>query len=211
MDNMRYTRYNYKPKKSKMLLSIVVIMGLSIVFGSFIFDLLFKVPNEKNDKIQINDNRLYAIQCGVFEKRENASKYYTELSEGYTKFILEENKINKILIGIYEKEQIDNIQKELNDKKVNNIIIELKIGNTDIYNAVKAYMQVAEKTMDKKIKSVNTSGLKKWIQENIKDEHLTTSEKEIIMLINSLPEEYTKSEVEKDLIQLYTLLRKNYN
>ena len=60
--------------------------------------------------------------------------------------------------------------------------------------------------MDKKIKSVNTSGLKKWIQENIKDEHLTTSEKEIIMLINSLPEEYTKSEVEKDLIQLYGCL-----
>ena len=51
MDNMRYTRYNYKPKKSKMLLSIVVIMGLSIVFGSFIFDLLFNVSNEKNDKI----------------------------------------------------------------------------------------------------------------------------------------------------------------
>ncbi len=135
---MRYTRYNYKPprKNSNFMIFIVLTLITAIILGTLISKVLPKNTSGKstsNDKTKTNsENKVtpnkedtdaskvnaetssgdyVAIQCGAFSNKEKALVLKNSLMKFGTPFIVEENKLNKVLFGIYPTASIDSIIK----------------------------------------------------------------------------------------------------
>ncbi|MCJ7687751.1 MAG: hypothetical protein MUO60_00250 [Clostridiaceae bacterium] len=152
---MRYTRYNYKPprKSSNFMIIIILTLITAIVLGTLISKILPKNTSGNSitdDKTKINsENKVtpnkegtdaskvnaqtsssdyVAIQCGAFGDMGKALDLKNSLMKLGTPFIVEEDKVNKVLFGIYPTDSVDSITKVLTENKID--YFKIKMGLT---------------------------------------------------------------------------------
>lgn len=225
---MRYTRYNYKKKnRGGFLLWILLIIMLSVAIGITVFKMFFsdgkveksiKVPNkEQQEKVETteqNSSIFKIIQCGLFSKEENAKDTLTTLPSSMTGFIVEDEGKFKVMAGIYNNEDSEKKIDELTKASINSFGIKCAIPKDSSDKKVEAqivegYLQIINKFEESNVKSVKTADFKKWTEEvivNIKDPNEELQS--LIKVVNELPDEYTKKNLQESKVFLYKLLMK---
>ncbi|MBW9169813.1 SPOR domain-containing protein [Clostridium estertheticum] len=240
---MRYTRYNYKaPKKNNnFIIVITLILIVAIALGTIFAKLL---PNNskiasadnkvtkislqkdtKTNKVSVDDSKdksqndikeYVALQCGVFSKMESALILKKSLAEYGTPFIVVEDKLNKVLIGVYPKGGADSIIKQLTAKKITYSKINFQLEGKDLTSAqtnemISADIEILNKLSEKDTKSVQTVKLKKWMTtltgadtKNKSYASMTT----IKSYLTALPEEVNKDKTEDGYIYIYKFIKK---
>ncbi|MBU3160148.1 hypothetical protein KPL37_10315 [Clostridium frigoris] len=240
---MRYTRYNYKPPKKNNSFMIVITLTLiaAIALGT-VFSKL--IPN--NSKIASTDNKItkislekdtktnpvstdvskdisqnnikdyVALQCGVFTKMESAVVLKNSLAEYGTPFIIVENKLNKVLLGVYPKGVADSIIKELTAKKITYAKINFQLDGKDLTSAqtnemISADIKILNKLSEKNTKAYTTAELKKWVgalagadKTNKNYASMTT----IKSYLTTLPPVLEKDKAEAGYIYIYKFIKK---
>ncbi|MCB2306545.1 hypothetical protein LGL08_11080 [Clostridium estertheticum] len=240
---MRYTRYNYKaPKKNNnFIIVITLILIVAIALGTIFAKLL---PNNskiasadnkvtkislqkdtKTNKVSVDDSKdtsqndikeYVALQCGVFSKMESALVLKKSLAEYGTPFIVVEDKLNKVLLGVYSKGGADSIIKQLTAKKITYSKINFQLEGKDLTSAqtnemISADIEILNKLSEKDTKSVQTVKLKKWMTtltgadtKNKSYASMTT----IKSYLTALPEEVNKEKTEDGYIYIYKFIKK---
>ncbi|MCB2359853.1 hypothetical protein [Clostridium estertheticum] len=240
---MRYTRYNYKaPKKNNnFIIVITLILIVAIALGTIFAKLL---PNNskiasadnkvtkislqkdtKTNKVSVDDSKdksqndikeYVALQCGVFSKMESALVLKKSLAEYGTPFIVVEDKLNKVLLGVYPKGGADSIIKQLTAKKITYSKINFQLEGKDLTSAqtnemISADIEILNKLSEKDTKSVQTVKLKKWMTtltgadtKNKSYASMTT----IKSYLTALPEEVNKDKTEDGYIYIYKFIKK---
>ncbi|MBW9152100.1 hypothetical protein [Clostridium estertheticum] len=240
---MRYTRYNYKaPKKNNnFIIVITLILIVAIALGTIFAKLL---PNNskiasadnkvtkislqkdtKTNKVSVdsskdttkNDIKEYvALQCGVFSKMESALVLKKSLAEYGTPFIIVEDKLNKVLLGVYPKGGADSIIKQLTAKKITYSKINFQLEGKDLTSAqtnemISADIEILNRLSEKDTKSVQTVKLKKWMTtltgadtKNKNYVSMTT----IKSYLTALPEVVNKEKTEDGYIYIYKFIKK---
>ncbi|MBU3153521.1 hypothetical protein [Clostridium estertheticum] len=240
---MRYTRYNYKrPKKNNnFIIVITLILIVAIALGTIFSKLL---PNNgktasadnkitkislqkdtKTNKVSVdgskdtsqNDIKEYvALQCGVFAKMESALVLKNSLAEYGTPFIIVEDKLNKVLLGVYPKGGADTIIKELTAKKITYSKINFQLEGKDLTSAqtnemISADIKILNKLSEKDTKYVETAELKKWMttltgadKTNKSYVSMTT----IKSYLTALPIKVEKEKTEDGYIYIYKFIKK---
>ncbi|MCB2354319.1 hypothetical protein [Clostridium estertheticum] len=240
---MRYTRYNYKaPKKNNnFIIVITLILIVAIALGTIFAKLL---PNNskiasadnkvtkislqkdtKTNKVSVDDSKdksqndikeYVALQCGVFSKMESALLLKKSLAEYGTPFIVVEDKLNKVLLGVYPKGGADSIIKQLTAKKITYSKINFQLEGKDLTSAqtnemISADIEILNKLSEKDTKSVQTVKLKKWMTtltgadtKNKSYASMTT----IKSYLTALPEEVNKDKTEDGYIYIYKFIKK---
>lgn len=236
---MRYTRYNYKPPKKNNSFMIVITLTLiaAIALGTVFSKLL---PNnskatstvDKTTKISLpkdstvnkvsvdvsknNVKDYVVIQCGVFSTTERALLLKNSLTEFGTPFIIVENKLNKVLLGVYPKDGVDSIIKQLNAKKISYAKINCQLISNDLTSAqtnemISADIKILNKLSEKDTKAYTTAGLKKWVgalsgvDKSNKNYAAMT---EIKSYLTALPQELKKEKTEEGYIYIYKFIKK---
>ncbi|APC41350.1 hypothetical protein [Clostridium estertheticum] len=240
---MRYTRYNYKaPKKNNnFIIVITLILIVAIALGTIFAKLL---PNNskiasadnkvtkislqkdtKTNKVSVDDSKdkaqndikeYVALQCGVFSKMESALILKKSLAEYGTPFIVVEDKLNKVLLGVYPKGGADSIIKQLTAKKITYSKINFQLEGKDLTSAqtnemISADIEILNKLSEKDTKSIQTVKLKKWMTtltgadtKNKSYASMTT----IKSYLTALPEEVNKDKTEDGYIYIYKFIKK---
>ena len=240
---MKYTRYNYKSPKKNNNFAIVITLTLiaAIVLGTIFSKLLpnnktntssdnrtTKVSLQKDSKTskdsvdttksvsQSNIKSYVAIQCGVFSKKESALTLKNSLLEFGSAFILEEDKLNKVILGVYPKDGIDSIIKQLDAKKINYVKVNFQLVGEDTTSAqtneiISADIKILNKLSEKNTKGYQTVELKKWMsalkgaEEKSKNYATLT---EIKSYITAMPAEVKKDKTEEGYIYIYKFIKK---
>lgn len=232
---MKYTRYDYKRKKGdNFLMWIVVVVVLSIFIGMTVYNIfggnngmdsgdgsektVASVDNSKGDSssdVSSNNEKEFGIiQCGVFTKKENADTTVSTIPNEYPKLIVEDSGTFKVLAGIYELEESNEISKKLNEGSVNNFRMSCKIvGDTQVKKAeaeiIDGYIKVINQLDKKDVKCINTLKFKEWV--NTTASEIKDKGEELQSLIDNvaaLPDELKKEEINNSLIFLYNILIK---
>ena len=241
---MRYTRYNYKPPRKNNNFVIVIILTLivAIALGSGFSKLLHKnnsanagttdkttkISLEKDSKpnkdsvdvskpvSQTNIKDYIAIQCGVFSSKENALVLKNSLMKFGTPFIIEEDKLNKVFVGIYPKESVDIIMKQLQGNKINCAKFDFKLIAKDSTSAqtnemISADIKILNKLSEKDTKAFQTVELKKWLlslKGADKKSASYSAMTEIKSYLTALPEQFKKEKTEEGYIYIYKFIKK---
>lgn len=236
---MRYTRYDLKRRKKSNVFFMILVIGIlalafisgSIISNLFIKDIEYKVenvtPSETNNEKEAKENEnitkeslklehtFVAIQCGVFANKDNAKSVKEKVSSIGTTFIVEEENKNRVIMGIYTEENTELILKKLSENKIDFSKISIKIDSKDscdtqITEVLDAYLQINNKFLDNKVKSIQTKQLKEWIS-TLKD--VNKDSKNYIVLENlkketkQLPEQITKSDLEEINLRLFSKIK----
>ncbi|MBZ9608554.1 SPOR domain-containing protein [Clostridium estertheticum] len=165
---------------------------------------------------QTNIKDYVAIQCGVFSAKENALILKKSLMEFSTPFILEEDKLYKVLVGVYPKDRIGNIIKQLDAKKIMYTKINFQLSGKDSTSAqtnemISADLKILNKLSEKDTKSIKTVELKKWIgslkgaEEKSKNYSTMT---EMKSYLTAMPAELKKEKTEEGYIYIYKYIKK---
>ena len=238
---MRYTRYNYKAPKKKNNFTIVLILTIvaAIALGTALSKLIPK-DNSANtgvqDKAVINnqteptkeagdasktvsqqDNKEYvAIQCGVYSKKENALTLKNNLAKFGTPFIIEEDNLNRVMLGIYPKESIDKIVSELQKENIEFVKINFQLIGKDATSAqinamISADIEILNKLSEKDTQAIQTVEFKKWLNalegsEESSESFATMTE--IKTYLNALPEELKRDKSGDEYIYIYKFIKK---
>lgn len=240
---MRYTRYNYKtPRKNNnfmivITLTLIVAIALGTILSKLIpnnnvktgtGDKTTKIDSVKDSKVnkdsidvskaipQTNIKDYVAIQCGVFSAKENALILKKSLMEFSTPFIIEEDKLYKVLVGVYPKEGIGNIIKQLDAKKISYTKINFQLSGKDSTSAqtnemISADLKILNKLSEKDTKSIKTVELKKWIgslkgaEEKSKNYSIMT---EMKSYLTAMPAELKKEKTEEGYVYIYKFIKK---
>lgn len=229
---MRYTRYDYKRKKSNNFLGfIVLVIILSIGIGFGVFKIFFsgdntlingdgKVPTvtepdnlnggSKETNATMKDEKTFiAIQCGVFSTKEKADIAVSGLPTGYSGFVIEDTGKFKVMAGLFSEEDGNKKSEELTTAGIENYKAKLVVPIKNIDNQVKveiieACLTINSTLSNSDVKSVKTADLKVWVKEVEEKQKITDNEvKEFIEKINNLPEEVTKSSMQEYTIYMY--------
>lgn len=236
---MRYTRYDLKKRKNNNVFFIILVIGIlalafisgSIISNLFIKDIDYKAenttPSTESTEEEVKENKettkeslkldhtFVAIQCGVFSNKDNAESVKEKVSSIGTTFILEEDNKNRVIMGIYTEENSELILKKLTDNKIDFSKINLKIDNKDacdtqITEILDAYLQINNKFLDNKVKSVQTKQLKEWVS-SLKDVDKASINyivlKDIKEKTNGLPDQITKVDLEGINLQLFNTIK----
>ena len=169
-----------------------------------------KVNSETNVKDYV------AIQCGVFSKKENALVLKNSLMQFGTPFIIEEDNLSRVLFGIYPKDGIDVIIKELKDNKIECVKINFQLIGRDITSAqinemISADIEILNKLSEKDTKAVQTVEFKKWLSslEGAEEKSESYSDMtEIKTYLTAMPAELKKENTEKEYIYIYKFIKK---
>lgn len=236
---MRYTRYDLKKRNKNNIIFLLLTIGiliLAFISGSIISNMFIKnieyntenvVPEgeSNNSKVEKNGesnkesgnlkNTFYAIQCGVFTNKDNAKALKEKIASMGTSFIIEEENKSRVIMGVYEETNLDSVLKRLSDNKIDFSKITLKIENTDYCNTqiaeiINAYMQINNKFLDEKVKSVQSKGLKEWtstLKEVEKDSINYKALESMKGKIKDLPEQITKSDLESINLSLFNIIK----
>jgi hypothetical protein len=225
---MRYTKYNYKKKNKNKVLGIlpfIIIISLGIVLGIAMFNLFFignnsilnvfnridsteAISNEKVSKLTFA-----SIQCGLYEKRENAENSLLIIPSSFSKFIIEEDGKFKVMAGIYGVEELEDKKSQLENNSIKNFAIKYEFYEDSIDSKVEGeiicgYLKIINRTFNDEVKSINTEEFKTWVKE-VSDKSINKSEitQKLLEKINSLPKEYEKEKGEEDIIYLYNIVK----
>ncbi|MGK0467527.1 hypothetical protein [Clostridium sp.] len=241
---MRYTRYNYKPPKkgsSNFMVIIILTLIAAIAIGTLVSKVLLKdtsgnsVSDDKTkqdikekalpskddtdaSKVSTDENigNYVAIQCGAFGTMEKALVLKNSLMMFGTPFIVEEDKVNKVLVGIYPTDSTDSITKELTENKIDYFKIKLELTAKDSTSAqtnemISANIKILNKVSEKDTSAYQTVKLKEWLltlkgadekSENYKD--MTV----IKTYLTALPDLVKKEKTEEGYIYIYKFIKK---
>ena len=236
---MRYTRYNYKPakKKNNFMFVITLIIIAAITLGTIFSKLLpknnankavvdntTKTDSQKNKEsvdvskvISTTNNKDYVVlQCGKFSNKENALVLKNSLMNYGTPFIIEENKSFRVMFGIYPKESINSIIKQLQGDKIEFVKINFQLVGKDLTSSqlnemISADIEILNKLSEKNTKHIETVELKKWLlalkgaEEKNKSYASMT---EIKTYLTAFPAELKKEKAEEGYIYIYKFIKK---
>lgn len=217
---MRYTRYEYRRlNKAKLLVIFVVIIAISITIGKYIANIIY----DNNIRIENNEDasnqkeskyNLIGIQCGYFTKEENAKEALSRVSEYCNGFIVEEEGKYRVLAGIYRDEDG---MKKMEELKNNNIeVSKVKLNVLDDEFEVKEVNEVMDglftilnKLEEDDVKGIKTSEFKLWAKGIFNDGADVKSKRveDLIIFIDSLPEEITKLNCNLTMQEAYKLMK----
>lgn len=223
---MRYTKYDYRKKnknKGRVIFPFLIIISLGVVLGIIVFKIFFiggnsifnninseeAISKEEGEKLQ-----LVAIQCGLYEKKENAESALLTIPSSNTKFIIEEDGKFKVMAGIFTMEELDEKRSELEKNSINNFVLKFKFTEDSIDSKIQGeiingYLKIINKSFNEDIKNINTQEFKIWV-EDVSSKSVNKSEEIITLLekINLLPEEYQKENGQEDILYLYNIITK---
>ena len=241
---MRYTRYNYKPprKSSNFIIVIILTLVAAVALGTIFSKLLPKNNNlntevqdkatevglEKESKIdkesvdvskviaESNIKDYVAIQCGVFSKKENALLLKKNLMKFGAPFIIEEDNLNRVFLGIYPKHNVDSIMGQLNENKIDYVKINYQLIGKDtasvqINEMVNADIEILNRLSEKDTKAIQTVEFKKWLNSLEGAEEKSESYAymaEIKSYLTALPEEIKREKTEEEYIYIYKFINK---
>jgi hypothetical protein len=232
---MKYTRYDFKRKKSdNTVLAVVLAIVLLLAFfiGTVLSNIIIKkevfkniLPQSNSDAKVINSsnnktNKFIVIQGGKFMKVENLEQEKKILINYGNPFTIEEQDGTRILLGIYNEEESLKIIKKLKDNNIHNskIIFDLQTQNNlcdeEIAAIINAELEIINKLSDKTIKSIQTDELKKWCVElkeiDSKSSNITILN-DLKTHINELPKDLTLDKTIDIDVYIYKLLKKTTN
>lgn len=222
---MRYTRYEYKKiSKVKFLFTVSIITLISIGGGLYVSNFVFQgkqIENSLKPSSEVeNGNQeesFMVLQCGYYAKEENAKELLTSISKYCEPFIVEDGGKYRVLAGIYKEE--DGVKK-IQEFKANNIDIakvSLKIQGDKleikkITEVIDGFLTIANKLEEKEVKSIKTSEFKEWADTVINDGGIKSKKLEDLNnYVKDLPEEIGKDSNNKNLQELYKLIKNQYN
>jgi hypothetical protein len=226
---MRYTKYNYKKKKKNkagvfIYFTIIIILGL--VLGGLVFNILtsdnigISKLIDDFDQTEVNQNsaddkilQLVTIQCGVYQKKENAEGVLAKIPDSFPKFIAEADGKYKVIAGIFLSEKAEEKLSELKNASIESVVIKYQINQNSNEGKIegeiiKAYIQIIAKAKNSEVKSINTDEFKKWI-DDIVNENINNGDKinSLVERVKQLPAEYDKEKVQEDNLYIYNILK----
>jgi hypothetical protein len=157
-----------------------------------------------------------AIQCGAYTKNENALVLKNKLIKFGTPFIIEEDNLNKVLLGVYPSGSIDSVMKQLNEDKIDYVKVKLQLINKDrasvqISEMISADIKILNKLSEKDTKSIQTAELKKWLgslESSLEKDEGYKDMNEIKSYLTALPEELKREKAEQEYIYIYKFIKK---
>lgn len=160
-----------------------------------------------------------AIQCGAYTKKENALVLKNKLIKIGTPFIIEEDNLNKVLLGIYPIDSVDGVMKQLNEDKIDYVKVKLQLNSKDKADAqtsemISADIKILNKLSEKDTKSVQTIELKKWLSslETLVEDNVGYKDmNEIKLYLNAMPEELKREKAEQEYVYVYKFIKKIIN
>lgn len=240
---MRYTRYNFKKNRNNNLIMFILklvgtVVGAGvcgIVLAYIAFNVLSKnnaIPASTSNKSAIestvdnianteqtntsatnNKTIFYSVQCGYFSNQNNASQILNSLSGKYSAFIYEDQGKFRVLSGVYEANEVDNIINELKNNNIECAKITFSFNNEkedeyQIASICDGYLRLLNTAFSDDVKSVNTEDFKGWTS---KLDNISQGEK--VDLLNSLKDhianvasDITRENVSSEMEYIYTIL-----
>lgn len=228
---MKYTRYDFKRKKSENTGAIVILLSV-LLLAFFIGTLLSKAimktevtvntfPKPKSDigteiTKPYETSKFIVIQGGKFVKTENLEQVKKALINYGNPFTINEQNGTRVLLGIYNENDSRSIINELNAKNIDNskILFEFQINdlcNKEIQAIINAELEVINKLSDKSIKSIQTDELKNWSKglQEVDSKSINFSIlNDYKTHINTLPKELNINNAVDIEIYIYNLLKR---
>ncbi|MGH4139255.1 SPOR domain-containing protein [Clostridium sp.] len=234
---MRYTRYNYKPpkKKNNFMFVIILIIIAAIALGTILSKLLPKnIANTatgdnitktdlQKDSVGVSEaisvsgiKGFVAIQCGFFSDKEKALVLKNSLMKFGTPFIIEEDKSNRVLFGIYPKESIDVVIKQLQANKIEFVKVNFQLTSKDSTSAqtnemISADIKILNRLSEKDANGFDTVEFKKWLlalqgadEKSINYANMS----EIKTYLTALPSVVKKEKAEEGYVYIYKFIKK---
>ena len=241
---MRYTRYNYKPQRKNNNFMIVIILTLiaAITLGTIFSRFLPSFINSKTDTgdknteiglgkdselnkesgevstviSETNSKDYVAIQCGAFSKSESTLVLKNKLMKFGTPFIIEEDNLYKIILGIYPSESIDGVVKQLKADNIDYVKVKMQLISKDKASAqtsemISADIKILNKLSEKDTKSIQTVELKKWLnslESSVEKGESYNTMTELKSYLTALPEELKREKTEQEYIYIYKFIKK---
>jgi len=224
---VRYTRFNYKaPRKTnKFMIVIILTLIVAIALGTIFSNLLPRSSNETKGTdtkttnavvSQSNIKDYVALQCGAFGKKEKALVLKNSLMSLGTPFIIQENNLFRVFFGIYPKEGIDTITKQLTDSKIVYIKINIQLIAKDTTSAqtnemISADIKILNALSEKGDNSYETAKLKEWLL-SLKGSDAKSvnysSMIEIKKYLTAMPVLLKKDKTEEGYMYIYKFIKK---
>ncbi|MCJ7688604.1 MAG: hypothetical protein MUO60_04700, partial [Clostridiaceae bacterium] len=131
-------------------------------------------------------------------------------------FIVEEDKVNKVLFGIYPADSIDSIIKELNANKIDYVKIKLGLTAKDSTSAqtnemISAHIKILNILSEKDTSGYTTVELKKWLLSLEGADEKSENYKDMTVIkayLTALPAEFKKEKTEEGYIYIYKFIKK---
>jgi hypothetical protein len=218
---MRYTRYEYrKSSKIKFLFTIVGITSISIGCGFYISNFIFRgkqIEDNSRNSSEINygsqEESFMALQCGYYSKEENAKELTASISKYCTPFIVEDEGKYRVIAGIYKQD--DGIKKiqEFKENKIDvaKVNLNVKSGNVEmkkLIEVIDGFLTITNKLQESEVKSIKTEEFKAWADTVINENNVKSDKlEEVNNYVKALPEELDKTNNNKNMQELYKLLK----
>lgn len=160
----------------------------------------------------INTNFM-AIQCGYFSEEGNAKEVFNKVADGYGAFIYNDEDKFKVLAGVYETEEGQEVMSKLADTGITCYQVDFNLNSSNavesqiagIYNG---YLEILNAAFKDDVKYFDTTDFKEWVSklEDIKegDKHEVLSD--LKKHINELGTEIKKEDVSNEMQYLYKIL-----
>lgn len=223
---MRYTRYNYKaPKKSnKFIIVIILTLIVAIALGTIFSNLLPRSSNATKGSdakttnavvSQSNIKDYVALQCGAFSKMEKALALKNSLMAIGTPFIIEEDNLIRVFFGIYPKEDIDTVTKQLTTSKIvytkiNYQLIGKNLTSAQTNEMISADIKILNTLSEKNTKTYETVKLKEWLVSLKGSDAKSVSYSkmtEIKKYLTAMPAVLKKEKAEEEYIYIYKFIK----
>lgn len=166
-----------------------------------------------SNEVASNTSVFYTVQCGYFSNENNANQILSSINGKYSAFIYEDQDKFRVLSGIYESEQVDQILSELKSSNIDCTKIKFSFNNDNeveyqIASICDGYIRLLDTAFSDDVKSINTDDFKGWT-----NELASVSEGEKIDILNNLKEhianlttEISKENVPAEMEYIYTIL-----
>jgi hypothetical protein len=163
-----------------------------------------------------NTKEYVAIQCGAYSKSENTLILKNKLMKFGTPFIIEEDNLYKVILGIYPSEGIDVVVKKLKEDKIDVVKVKLQLISKDKASAqtsemISADIEILNKLSEKDTKSIQTAELKKWLnslESSVEKGESYSAMTELKSYLTALPEELKREKTEQEYIYIYKFIKK---
>jgi hypothetical protein len=185
-------------------------------------DIKEKVQPSKDDtdaskvSTETSSGNYVAIQCGAYENMEKALALKNSLMKFGTPFIVEEDKVNKVMFGIYPTDSIDSITKVLTENKIDYFKIKLELASKDSTSAqtnemVSAHIKILNKVSEKDTGGYETVELKKWLLSLEGADEKSENYKDMTVIktyLTALPAMVKKEKTEEGYLYIYKFIKK---
>jgi hypothetical protein len=178
------------------------------------------VPTKDPTKVVSENitNDYVGLQCGVYSNKAGALTLKNSLiASGIgTPFIIEENNSNRVLLGIYPKDSIDIITKQLQASKIEFLKINFQVIGNDATGVqtnemINADLKILNTLSVKGNSGFDTVELKKWLGTLVGADEKSASYvtmTEIKTYLNAMPTLVKKENTEAGYIYIYKFIKK---